>query len=234
MTFAPPISLALRGVLGDDAAAWVEARAATPYNARPVSDRFAGARPLLHALDAGDTEALGCVVAMAAKGPAEPCTPLTAAVLADPSLHGDELLVLECLRHHAAVASPEALPFLVRRCAVAQTGLDRSPCPARAELLAAYLDEAVGRAGIVVRCPHPSPVAALAETPRCVSRWLKCAKTTNASPRMAGAACGFHVFSRVLRVGADLVKGRACNTRPAARTSPPWHTSPALCCCSSR
>lgn len=146
MSFAPPIILALRDVLGDDAGRWIAARAATPYDVRPVSARFADASTLLRALDAGDTEALGCVVVMATARPPEVCTALTAAVLADPSLHGDERLVLVCLRHHVAVASPEALraalPFLTRRWVTAQTGLDRSPCPQRAELLAAHLDEA--------------------------------------------------------------------------------------------
>ncbi len=146
MAFSPPVSLALRDVLGADPAAWVAAHAATPYDARPVSARFTDAAALSRALDAGDTEALGCVVAMAASRPEDVRTALTAAVLADPSLHGDELLVLACLRHHTTVASPAALraalPFLTRRWVTAQTGLDRSPCAQRAELLAAHLDEA--------------------------------------------------------------------------------------------
>lgn len=146
MSFAPPIADALRDLLGEDPSAWVAARAATCYDARRVSARFADAPTLLRALEVGDTEALGCVVAMASAQPDPLCTALTAAVLGAPSLHIDELLVLACLRHHVTLPSPDALraalPFLTRRWASAQTGLDRCPCPARAELLAAHLDEA--------------------------------------------------------------------------------------------
>ena len=146
MAFAPPIACALRDVLGDAPADWITARAATRYDGRPVSERFGDAPTLLRALDADHTEALGCVVVMAAEGPPPACTALTTAVLADPALHHDELLVLACVRHHAVVDSGEALraalPFLMRRWAIAQTGLDHSPRPERAECLATYLDEA--------------------------------------------------------------------------------------------
>jgi hypothetical protein len=147
MSFACAVEHALRAVLADDGPAWIAACGEVPYDARPVSMRFADARTLLRALDHGDPEALGCVVVMAtASRPCDVTSALALAVLGDASLHRDELLVLVCLRHLVTDPRPEALqaalPFLARRWCAAQTGLDRSPSPRRAELLADALERA--------------------------------------------------------------------------------------------
>jgi hypothetical protein len=147
MTFALAVAHALRAALADDGVAWIAAHAEVPYDVRPVSARFADAVTLLRALDHGDTEALGCVVVMAtASRPCAVTSALALAVLGDATLHRDELLVLVCLRHLVTDPRPEALqgalPFLVRRWCRAQTGLDRSPCPRRAALLADALERA--------------------------------------------------------------------------------------------
>ena len=167
MTFALAVDHALRAALADDGVAWITAHAEVPYNVRPVSACFADARALLGALDHGDTEALGCVVVMAtASRPCAVTSALALAVLGDASLQRDEFLVLVCLRHLVTDPCPEelqgALPFLVRRWCRAQTGLDRSPCPRRAALLADALERAEP---FMVREAHAWPTREAPERP---------------------------------------------------------------------
>ena len=142
---AAAIDAALAALAGEDLLALAE-RVSASYQVKPIARWYASSDALTTAARSQELHAIACLLAIVTRARLTPLArEIALAVVRDPALHGEDYLVLDCLRVLVTLDDEEALratfPLVTRTWCGAQVGLDDSPCARKAALLASFIEE---------------------------------------------------------------------------------------------